>query len=298
MGDALGAQVEFYRPNTFPRVREMVGGGPHSLKAGEWTDDTIMALCLAESLIECQAFDGKDQMQRYVRYWTAGYLSPKGYCFDIGAATEISLQRFLDTREPYVGATYERSAANGSIMRLAPVPLFYARDPRQAIENAGLSSRTTHALPVCVDACRYLAALMVGVVNGASKEDILSDRYEPIRGLWRDAPLHPEIDEIAYGSFKEREPPVIAGQGHVPKTLEAALWAFDRNDDFEKGALSVVNLGDDADTTGAVYGQLAGAYYGEQGIPVDWLSKLYRRELIISYAEKLHELARGPRRPR
>jgi len=96
---------------------------------------------------------------------------------------------------------------------------------------------------------------------------------------------------VAEGSFLRREPPEIRGSGYVVATLEAALWAFARTDTFRDGALRVVNLGDDADTTGAVYGQLAGAFYGESGIPAEWLSRLCLRESIESLADRLYALA-------
>jgi ADP-ribosylglycohydrolase len=172
-------------------------------------------------------------------------------------------------------------------MRLAPVPLFYARRPREAIERAGDSSRTTHGAAAAVDACRYLGALLVGAANGASKEELLSERYSPVSGYWEESPLVPEIEEVAAGSFKRREPPEIQGTGYVVKSLEAALWAFYHSDSFREGCLMAVNLGDDADTTGAVYGQLAGAFYGEGGIPDPWRSRLTHRPLLESLAERL-----------
>jgi ADP-ribosylglycohydrolase len=172
-------------------------------------------------------------------------------------------------------------------MRLAPVPLFFARDPREAIARAADSSRTTHGAEEAVDACRYLAALLVGAARGTSKDELLSDHYGPTPGLWEDEPLTSRVAEIAAGSFRRREPPEIRGTGYVVQSLEAALWAFDRSSSFREGALLAVNLGDDADTTGAVFGQLAGAYYGESGIPPEWRERLAMGEIIASLAERL-----------
>ena len=145
--------------------------------------------------------------------------------------------------------------------------LFFAHRPLDAITRAAESSRTTHGAPEAVDACRYLAALLVGAVNGAEKSALLTDHFEPVPGVWRAAPLAPKIAAVASGSFKRREPPEIRWTGYVVESLEAALWAFHRSDSFAEGALLAVNLGDDADTTGAVYGQIAGAFYGESAIP-------------------------------
>jgi len=137
----------------------------------------------------------------------------------------------------------------------------------------------------------YLGTLIVGALQGAGKEELLGERYAPLEGYWEDNPLSPEIDEVAAGSFKRRHPPEIRGRGYVVKSLEAALWAFHNSSSFREGCLLAVNLGEDADTTGAVYGQLAGAFYGEEGIPESWRSKLAHREMIVSFAERLLELA-------
>lgn len=289
-GDALGAPLEGLPPRSFSSVRDMTGGGSHGLEPGYWTDDTSMALCLAESLIERRGFDPKDQLSRYVSWYREGHLSSIGYCFGMGGTTREALERFEETGEPYCGPPDPRKAGNGSIMRLAPVPLFYASDPWEAVERSAESSRTTHGAPNCVDACRYFGALISGAVNGAEKEELLSERYSPTPGLWDERPLAPELDEVARGSFKEKEPPEIRGSGYVVRSLEAALWAFYRSDSFEEGCLLAANLGDDADTTAAVYGQLAGAFHGEGAIPEGWRSKLTERALIEAYAEKLYDL--------
>lgn len=178
-------------------------------------------------------------------------------------------------------------------MRLAPVPLFFRSDPAKAIENSALSSRTTHGAATCVDGCRYMAALLVGTLQGRSKEEILSTGFTPVPSYWKEKPLVSEIDEIASGSFKRKDPPEIKGSAYVVQSLEAALWAFYRGKSFKDGSLMAVNLGDDADTTGAVYGQIAGAYYGIETIPPAWLEKLAHRPLIQSFADNLLELGGG-----
>jgi len=202
-----------------------------------------------------------------------------------------ALLRFEKTREHYCGSKDTFSAGNGSIMRLAPVLMFYAQKPQEAIEKAGESSRTTHGTLAAIDACRYLGALIVGALNEIEKDELLSDHFSPVPGYWDKKPLTKEIDEIASGSFKLKNPPEIRGTGYVVESLEAALWAFYRSKSFKEGCLMAVNLGDDADTTGAIYGQLAGAFYGEQGIPESWCSKLAHRSLIESFADQLFDLS-------
>jgi ADP-ribosylglycohydrolase len=258
------------------------------LKPGEWTDDTSMALCLAESLIESQGSDLLDQMRRYCRWKNDGHLSSNGRCFDIGVTVGDALRRFEHTTDPVSGSTSPQSAGNGSLMRLVPVPLFYARHPRSAIDHAAASSRTTHGTQEAVDACRYFAALILGALQGLPKEALLAGVLEPFPGAWDDAPLAPAIAAIAAGSFKRSEPPPLSGTGgYVVPSLAIALWAFHHSDSFREGALLAVNLGFDADTYGAIYGQLAGAFYGDTGIPDAWRQVLAHRQLITSLADRL-----------
>lgn len=291
-GDALGTTLEFRLPGSFKPITDIVGNGPFQLKPGQWTDDTSMALCLADSLVERNGYDPADQMERYVRWWRDGYLSSTGVCFDIGGTTSQALGRYLENNEPYAGSSDPHSAGNGALMRIAPVPLFFAQHPADAIQLAGDSSRTTHGAIVSIDACRYFGGLIVGAVRGASKDELLAASYSPVSGYYEQHPLVDEVAEIAAGSFKTRQPPEIKGSGYVVKSLEAALWAFNHGDDFRSAVLMAANLGDDADTTAAVCGQLTGAYYGLDGIPTTWLETLALREKIESFATRLYELSR------
>jgi ADP-ribosyl-[dinitrogen reductase] hydrolase len=231
-------------------------------------------------------------MDRYCRWWKEGYLSSMGNCFDIGITVKTALAHYLRTGESFAGSTDPFTAGNGSLMRLAPIPLAFRRNFELAIHN-GESSRTTHAAPTTVDACRYFAGLLLGALEGRSKEELLSSFFypDPDGQYWKRHPLSPEIAEIANGSFKQKEPPAIIGTGFVVRSLEAALWAFYRSDSFRDGALRAVNLGDDADTTGAIYGQLAGAFYGVNAIPGDWIERLTRREFIRERADALFDFS-------
>jgi ADP-ribosyl-[dinitrogen reductase] hydrolase len=291
VGDALGTSLEFMHPGTFAPLTDIVGGGPFDLNPGEWTDDTSMAICLAESLVEQGRFDAADQLRRYLRWYREGYRSSTGICFDIGITVRQALDRFAAEGCEFCGSTDPGTAGNGSLMRLAPVPLFYARDPLAAIHHAGESSRTTHGAAAAVDACRYFAGLIVGALNGETKDALLGDRYSPVRGYWDAHPLVPEIDEVARGSFRRRNPPEIVGSGYVVRSLEAALWAFHGMDNFADGCLAAANLGNDADTTAAIYGQLAGAFYGMDGIPPDWHEIIALRGLVLRLADALYEEA-------
>jgi ADP-ribosylglycohydrolase len=291
VGDAVGTTLEFKAPGSFKPIDDMVGGGPFSLEPGQWTDDTSMALCLAESLIECQGFDAVDQLTRYTRWYKEGHLSAKGHCFDIGNATRSALDEFGRTGEPWCGSTSPNSAGNGSLMRLAPIPMAFANQPHEMLQHAADSSRTTHGALEAIDACRYYAGLLLGALRGESKDTLLAPFYCPIPNYWEQNPLAPKIHEVAEGSFLTKEPPQIKGSGYVVQALEAALWAFHKSNNFRDGCLLAANLGDDADTTAAIYGQIAGAHYGAGGIPAGWREKVWMRELIEDYAGRLYAMS-------
>ncbi len=285
VGDAVGTAVEFKPRGSFEPVTDMLGGGPFGLKPGQWTDDTSMVLCLAESLIAKQGFDARDQMERYIRWYRDGHLSSTGKCFDIGNATSDALRRFERTGDPFSGSTDPRSAGNGSLMRLAPIPMFYYPDIEKAVQYAAQSSRTTHGTAECLDACKLYAYILTKALDGKPKDEILS--VPDTTNLLKD--LSPKIQAIAAGTYKAKTEDQIRGSGYVVESLEAALWCFHTTNTFRDAILKATNLGDDADTTAAICGQLAGAHYGESSIPVEWLEKLCMRERITVFADKLHE---------
>ena len=190
VGDALGTTLEFKSPGTFLPITDMVGGGPFNLEPGEWTDDTSMALCLAESLIEKEKFDPIDQMQRYLKWYRDGHLSSNGKCFDIGITIGNALRKFEKTKDPYSGSEDPNSAGNGSLMRLTPIPLVYANDEIVAMEKAAESSRTTHGTKNCIDACRCMAVLILGAIKGKSKQTILNEIALSTLEMWNQRPRH------------------------------------------------------------------------------------------------------------
>jgi ADP-ribosyl-[dinitrogen reductase] hydrolase len=279
VGDALGAAVEFMSPGSFEPVSDYRGGGVHRLAPGEWTDDTSMALALADSIAE-RGWDLHHQAERYLAWWKTGAYSVTGQAFDIGVTTAASLRRFEATRDATTsGDSSPLASGNGSIMRLAPVSvafmhLFPNRND-QLLSRLAESSMTTHASPQCVSACAYMGVVICGLLHGLRRAEVLAPEF--VRTHLRTHHLHPEIEEVAHGSYLRRPP---TGSGYVVRSLEAALWAFHDAVDFREAVLRAVNLGDDADTTGAVCGQLAGAYFGESGIPQEWRDRLGGRAII------------------
>jgi len=285
VGDALGTTLEFTGIGPHG-LTDMVGGGPFNLPVGGWTDDTSMALCLAQSLMSCQGFDAKDQIQNYVRWYREGYLSSTDRCFDIGNTVRRALKEFAQTGEPFAGSTDPQTAGNGSLMRLAPIPMFYAGDDAQLVRYARESSQVTHGAPAAVDACLLMAIMMATGIRGGSKADIIPAALH----YAQQHTVQADIANVINGSYR-RQPPFIQGTGYVVKSFEAALWAFHHCDDFKTGALAAVNLGQDADTTGAIYGQLAGAVWGESQIPLQWRQRLVKPRELSWRAEALLRLA-------
>lgn len=280
-GDAVGTTLEFMAPGTFALIQDMVGGGPFGLEAGQWTDDTSMALCLAESIVDTGRMDLADQLRRFLLWRNEGYLSSRGDCFDIGVTTSRQLERFARTGTAIDAEPDEAAAANGSLMRLAPVAVAWAGDVEQAAEASAASSRSTHAARRPTDACRLLGAMLAAFIGGLPAEQVLAD------GFWKWGDLHPEVEAIAWGSFRRKEPPDIRGTGYCIDALEAALWAVHGAADFRDAVLRAANLGDDAVTTAAIAGQLAGARWGASAIPAERRSKVAMGDRILSLADAL-----------
>lgn len=279
-GDAVGTSVEFKPRGSFALVSDMVGGGPFGLNPGEWTDDTSMALCLAESLVECNGFDAADQMCRYVKWLDDGYWSSNGHCFDIGGTTHDALTNFKRTGNPFSGSTHAQSAGNGCIMRLAPVPMFFYPDRDAVIEMSGKSSLTTHGAAECLEASRLFGAMLFRAFEGASKEEIMV-------GHALNCFTSKGVQAIAEASYRDKKEAEIFGVGYVVSSLEAALWCFFHTDSFKDTILEATNLGNDSDTTAAICGQIAGAFYGVSGIPKAWREKIALHDEICALADSL-----------
>jgi ADP-ribosyl-[dinitrogen reductase] hydrolase len=292
IGDALGAAVEFKRPGSFDLVTGYRAGGPHRLAAGEWTDDTSMALALADSIAE-NGWDLADQANRYVEWWQNGRYSITGECFDIGITTREALSNYRKTGDATTsGPTDDYSSGNGSIMRLAPVPIAFhhhytSNNLSELLRLAIESSLPTHGSTMCRSACVALSLILAGLAAGESKEAVLDSDWPVWRKVESEHNLHPQIAEVIRGGYQRKSPPEIRGSGFVVQSLEASLWAFAGASSFEEAVLRAVNLGDDADTTGAICGQIAGACCGESGIPASLLTGLAGRDMLENVLTRL-----------
>lgn len=287
VGDAVGTTLEFRAPGTFSPIEDMHGGGPFGLQAGEWTDDTSMALCLAESILDTGTMDLADQLRRYLLWKDDGYLSSNGRCFDIGTTTRNQLERFRRTGEPVDPHPDTEAAANGSLMRLAAVPIRWHADPAEAASRSAESSRTTHPAARPLDACRLLGATIAGLISGSTFDEVVAPTF------WQWGDLDPEVAGIVAGSWRDKEPPSIRGTGYCVDALEAALWAVAGADSFDRAVLRAANLGDDADTTAAIAGQIAGARWGAASIRREWREKVVAGDRIASLARGLFAAGGG-----
>jgi ADP-ribosyl-[dinitrogen reductase] hydrolase len=283
VGDAVGAPLEFSPRGTFKPIEDMIEGGYFTLKIGEWTDDTAMALCLADSLLNKNGFDAKDQMDHYSKWFLEGLFSCRNEAFGMGQTFMNSIIQYHITGDPYIGMSRPKRPGNGCIMRLAPIPIYYYPDLEKIIRYSGESSKTTHGMPESIFASRLFGEILALALAGKSKEEILfSSQIED--------PDCPEIiSGIARGNYSTKPESEIESTFFAGKCLEAALWCFLKTDNFRDAILKAANLGGDADSTAAVCGQVAGAYYGIDSIPQNWQEALAKKETIFSIAQQLLE---------
>lgn len=289
--DALGGPLEFQKRRQNPKdyLREMVSNRNFGLPAGHFTDDTSMALCLAASLAACKGqHDAVDQAARYLRWLEEGYMSSSpGPAFDVGVQTtevlrcwrqslSLNTLSLIDTE-----FNEERRCGNGSLMRVLPCALI-ATSEHQAQSLAHESSRVTHPHQRCTDACVIYSSLIFHALQGATKDQLVQILQNFASNSAIEAQLRVRLSPYAsVADFSSKPRIEISSSGYVLDSLEAALWAFFSTEGFEEGAIEVVNLGNDADTVGAIYGGLSGAFYGRTDcIPYRWLREMKEMHLV------------------
>lgn len=281
IGDTLGMPLEFKQRGTFTPLETLAEGGPFNLPLGYWTDDTSMALCLADSILAKQGYDSYDVMDRYVDWQDNGYRSSTGVCFDIGNQVSSAIGHYKAQPEVVIDEQRTESAGNGCIMRLAPVVIASMaanNSLKRTMQLAAISGRETHYSTLAEEATALFAGLLFNAVSATNKDDVLQMRTTATQ----DTQLITVVNKANQKTADELKP-----TGYILDTLEVAVWAFMTTNNFKEGALKAVNLGGDSDTIGAVYGQLAGAYYGLAGIPQEWLEQLYDYSDIVKLAEQL-----------
>jgi ADP-ribosyl-[dinitrogen reductase] hydrolase len=284
VGDALGATLEFLsRDEVRSRYgvhRDITGGGWLHLKPGEVTDDTQMACCIAHSIVARQQFDRDDIAKRFVEWYRS---NPP----DIGTTTRHALAQLTrgvswqDAGEATHRALRPNDASNGSIMRTAPIALFARSDPERNAAFSADGSRITHANPLCVEACVALDAGIAALLNYP-----YSDPIQAALGAGRSEPL-----TECLSTARDQSPETLKAGGYVLSTMNASFWALLAHSSLEDAIVAAVNLGEDADTTGAVAGALAGARWGYAAIPRRWLEVVDRHDELVALADGLLELS-------
>ncbi|WP_421510526.1 ADP-ribosylarginine hydrolase Tri1 [Enterobacter sp. JS8-1] len=281
VGDAVGTTLEFL-PRDVAHVNDMEGGGPFRLHAGEWTDDTSMALCLAETLLEKGDADTTCFRSKLLDWYQHGYNSSNGVCFDIGNVTRYALEQYTKFGAGWNADTAPESAGNASIIRQAPVSIFFRNSMKKAFYEAKKQSIATHGAAEAINSAQYLSYLLVLMINGHNKEFTFAPHIMP---------LQPRVMIVNAGEYKQKTRDQIRSSGYVIDTLEAAMWSVWNTNNFRDAILLAANLADDADSVAATAGQIAGALYGYSGIPLEWRNKLVQHERITKIAGELFDRA-------
>jgi ADP-ribosylglycohydrolase len=283
VGDAVAAATQYKRPGKFAPIGDLLGGGPFDLPRGAWSDDTALALCLAESLLECEGFDARDQVARYRRWQQHGHLSATGQCLGITASTARALARSQWRRQPFSGSHDPGALGPESLSRVAPAVMYFFGDRAAAIEHAGEAARATSQAPAVLTACRALATALHAALSGEPKNVMLArvaallEAPEAL-GVIRDG-----------GAAAARRAGATAGSA-----LAAALEVFARTDNFRDAVLAAANLGGNSDVMAGAGGARAGAHYTASAVPTLWRNSLMKKDLLESFADRLlaHALLR------
>jgi ADP-ribosyl-[dinitrogen reductase] hydrolase len=300
VGDAVAAATQYKRPGKFAPVGDLLGGGPFDLPRGAWSDDTAMALCLAESLLGREGFDARDQVARYRRWQQHGHLSATGQCLGITASTARALARSQWRRQPFSGSHDPHALGPESLSRVAPVVMYFFGDRAAAIEYAGEAARATSQAPAVLTACRALAAALHAGLSGEPKNVMLeraTSLLEAPEALGviaaASAAALPAAAAVGIPDGGAAGPARRAGVT-ARSALAAALDAFARTDNFRDAVLAAANLGGNSDVMAGACGALAGAHYTASAVPTLWRNSLMKNDLLESFADRLlaHALLR------
>jgi ADP-ribosylglycohydrolase len=306
VGDAVGAKHEFTTNLTriSPKQTDMEDKSDdrtpsYRLVKGDWTDDTSTALAMAFSIFDTLQINLKDHMEKYVLWLNLNYFRPfHPEFYDVGITFNEAIQTYSIGQDKYFANFNPNTGGNGTLMKLAPIPVLLHKHPELAIEYSGYSGLNTHNSTTAIDCCRYLGALIVGAIQGATKEQLTSIVPFIPNGLledyWTRRPLCTEVIEMI-ANFKTKEllpetvnlntepkkrsTPYVFNSGYCLKSLEAVLWHLWKHNSFKEGVLAIANQGHDSDTVAAIYGQVAGPLYSDT-FPQDWIDQLTYSPLL------------------
>ena len=332
VGDALGAPVEFLPEPSDVYIAEMGDEIEHfhknmRLPEGVFTDDTEMALCIADSLLAFKGYDSYDIMTRFVAWSDNGYRVYDGKApMDVGMQTLRAIEDFKLDPIVYADIPETDSAGNGAIMRLAPIVIantflnkeypalkeayekkMLVADPgdddseyidlediKPTLDMAKLSCRETHNSTVAEAVTQMFATTLYLALHGLNKHNIACYFERWIRDVKYSDFCRENVNDITTRAFKKDGLGLINLGGYIVDTFTIALWGLLNFDNFKDGMVAVIRLGGDTDTNGACYGQLAGAYYGYEAIPEEWRSGVYLSDELVEIADRLLELDKCP----
>lgn len=295
VGDALGVPVEFKSRGTIRQnpVTDMTGYGTHHQPPGTWSDDSSLAFCLAEALL--QDFDVQLIAQNFVKWLYQNHWTPHGEVFDVGIATQRAIHNLsTGIRPDLAGGFEEHENGNGSLMRILPL-LFYIRDKeiQERYRLTKLVSSLTHGHIRSVIACFYYLEFARQLVERKDKFSIYQHLQSAVPAFLETLSINPAelalFDRLWNGNIQGLPEEQIHSSGYVIHTLEASIWCLLTTDTYKEAVLKAVNLGEDTDTTGAVTGGLAGLLYGFEHIPAHWITQLARLQDIEALATRLTE---------
>jgi len=298
VGDALGVPVEFRPRATLERepVTDLREYGTHSQPRGTWSDDSSLLLCTVESLLD--GFDTADLGRRFVRWYQQGHWTPWGQVFDVGVTTREAIDNLArGVPAEQAGPGYERSAGNGSLMRILPLALHSASaPPAELLDRVHRASSVTHGHPRAQMASGIHCLVAGALLDGADARTAYARAIAQAREYYADSPYAADLPHFArvLGGEVQRLPRAeIQTSGYAVHTLEASLWCLLNAGSFREAVLAAVNLGDDTDTTGTVTGGLAGLHWGLAAIPADWRDALARRDDVAALFERFVAVIEG-----
>jgi len=297
VGDALGLPAQFKERDELRRdpIKGMVGSDFFETPPGTWSDDSSLALATADAVIR-EGLDLEAIAEAFVKWFKHGEYTPFGRAFDLGMTVSSAVLRLIDGEPPTSSGLYR--ASNGSLMRILPIPLYtHCSPPEEVVEWAFKASAITHSHPLALLSCGYYSLLIKAVMEGMGKDEALKKASEQLVNVIKSRHPHllkhlkpdGELGRVITLEILNTDEDGIQSDGYVVHTLEASIWAFHRTNSFKEALLLAVNLGDDADTVGAVCGGLAGTYYGLKAIPNEWINTLQRKEYILSLTKAFAE---------
>jgi len=291
IGDALGALVTVDATteptaNAASFVSDLVAGGPQGLPRGAWLADTAMFWCLAESLLDSNGVNAEDQMQRYLAWQRDGKNSSTGVALNVPAEVRKALAQWQWTHKPIAGSHDTENRDAHAIARTLAAVLYFADDPARVLVEAGEVARTTLQAPIVLDANRAFSTLLMDALNREDKDTLLSMKRSDNAQRLRRNRLKQAVTQVMDGWWRGPTPPA-RNERNVLGVLGTALWAFNQTESFRAGVLLAVNSSANPSSCGAVFGALAGAYYGAQNIPQEWRSGVAHSLALADLAQRL-----------